>query len=100
MGDHDKDKGQMGQNQSGGQNKGTTQVGTHGNQGTGQGTGQGQSQGTGYDDRARDELYGEQGRQNQGQPNPQSQGNAGNSTKEPMRDPQTSSTTRPNNQQR
>jgi hypothetical protein len=108
MGDHDKDQGQMGQNQSGGQNKGTTQVGTHGNQGTSQGTGQGQSQGTGqgqsqgtgYDDRSPDETYGEKGRQNQGQPNPQSQGNAGNSTKEPMRDPQTSSTTRPSNQQR
>jgi hypothetical protein len=94
MGDHDKAQGQMGQNQSGGQNKGTTQVGTHGNQGPGQ------TQGTGLDDRSQGDMYGEQGRQNQGQPNPQSQGNVGNTTKEPMRDPQTSSTTRPTNQKR
>ncbi len=118
MGDHDRNQaktgqneGQTGQNQAGGQNKGTTQVGTHGNQGSGQaqggygqtqtgGTGQGQSQGTGFDDRSPDETYADKGRQNQGQPNPQSQGNMGNSTKEPMPNAQTGATTRPTNQKR
>ena len=99
MGDQDKTP-----NQPGGQNKGTTQVGTHGNQGGSQGTGygqdQGQSQGTGSDDRSPNEMYGEQGRQNQGQPDPQSQGNVGNTTKDPMGDRGTGENTRPTNNKR
>ena len=82
------------QNQTGGQNKGTTQVGTHGNQDTGQ------PQGTGWDDRSPNEMYGEKGRQNQGQPDPQSQGNMGNTTKDPMGDQGTGANTRPTNQKR
>ena len=99
MGDQNKtrDQGQMkDQSQTGGQMKGTTQVGTHGNQDAGQG----QTQGTGWDDRPKDELYGDKGRQNQGQPNPQSQGNVGNTTKDPMGDRDTGANTRPTNQNR
>jgi len=97
MGDQNKT-----QNQTGGQNKGTTQVGTHGNQDSSQDTGygQGQSQGTSWDDRSPNEMYGEKGRQNQGQPDPQSQGNMGNTTKDPMGDQGTGANTRPTNQKR
>lgn len=104
MGDQNKTKDQ-GQSQTGGQAKGTTQVGTHGNQGGSQDTGYGQGQtsqpqGTSWDDRSPDETYGEQGRQNQGQPNPQSQGNMGNTTKDPMGDRGTGANTRPTNNKR
>ena len=45
-------------------------------------------------------MYGEKGRQNQGQPDPQSQGNMGNTTKDPMGDQGTGANTRPTNQKR
>jgi len=98
MGDRETNQGQ---NQTGGQNKGSTQVGTHGNQETptSQGAWNDRSEDESY---RRDETYGQgQGQgQNQGQPNPQSQGNMGNTTKEPMSEQQTGANTRPTNQKR
>jgi hypothetical protein len=98
MGDQNKTQSKtQSQSQSGGQTKGTTQVGTHGNQGGGQGQGQTE---TNWTDRSSGEMYGEQGRQNQGQPDPQSQGNVGNTTKDPMGDQGYGANTRPTNQKR
>lgn len=101
MGDQNKSRDQgptKDQSQSGGQMKGTSQVGTHGNQGTAYA--QDQTRGAGWNERTPDEMYGDKGRQNQGQPNPQSQGNVGNTTKDPMGTQDTGANTRPTNQNR